>query len=131
MKVLKGFILLSACALLISCASGTHSAYVECLPARAFADSLSALKPVLLDVRSAEEFMGERIAGARNVDVDSDDFAKRTSDLNKHQATLVYCLGGVRSRRAAEQLRAMGFTRVYDLCGGFNAWTEAGNPVQH
>ncbi|MCA9619328.1 MAG: hypothetical protein KC731_09900, partial [Myxococcales bacterium] len=37
--------------------------------------------------------------------------------------TVVYCHHGVRSRTAAEQLLQRGFTQVFNLVGGIDAWS--------
>jgi monothiol glutaredoxin len=36
---------------------------------------------------------------------------------------VVYCHHGIRSAHAAEQLRAAGFTRVFNLAGGIDRWS--------
>jgi len=46
------------------------------------------------------------------------------------QPIVIYCAGGVRSALAAKALQDMGYTRVYSLAGGFEAWKEAGLPVE-
>jgi rhodanese-related sulfurtransferase len=34
------------------------------------------------------------------------------------------------SQRAARDLVGLGYTNVYNLVGGFNAWVEAGLPLE-
>jgi rhodanese-related sulfurtransferase len=43
---------------------------------------------------------------------------------------LVYCASGVRSAFAADVLQVLGFTNARSVVGGFNAWVEAGLPVE-
>ncbi|KDM93454.1 rhodanese-like domain-containing protein [Photobacterium galatheae] len=45
------------------------------------------------------------------------------------QPVYLYCRSGARSALAAESLRRMGFSQVYSLAGGIQAWQEAGFPV--
>ena len=39
------------------------------------------------------------------------------------------CAGGLRSALAAQAVQNMGLTPVYNLIGGFKAWSQAGLPV--
>jgi rhodanese-related sulfurtransferase len=41
----------------------------------------------------------------------------------------VYCRSGNMSADAVRDLEAMGYTDIFELDGGFNAWTEAGWPL--
>jgi rhodanese-related sulfurtransferase len=43
---------------------------------------------------------------------------------------IVMCDAGYASSLAAETLREIGFARAADLDGGFQAWREAGLPVE-
>ena len=56
----------------------------------------------------------------------ADDFAERIKDIKGTVA--VYCRGGRRSLKAAEQLAKQGCT-VYNLDGGILAWQKAGKPT--
>ncbi|MCA9595188.1 MAG: rhodanese-like domain-containing protein [Myxococcales bacterium] len=73
---------------------------------------------VLLDVRTPEEWGQEHIPGAVNIPVD--DIDGRASELSKDKPVVTYCKSGMRAHRAAEALRAKGFT-VYEL-GGIGDW---------
>ena len=55
-----------------------------------------------------------------------DAFKSNVSKLNKETTVLVYCAAGGRSKEAAMLLKSMGFSRIYDLDGGFTLWKEAG-----
>lgn len=88
-----------------------------------------ARQGVLLDVRTPGEYAEGHLAGARLINYYDDDFAGRVSKLDRKQTYFVYCLGGVRSKRAQAKMREMGFTRVVDLQGGFRAWVDENQPV--
>lgn len=84
----------------------------------------------LLDVRTKEEWDEGHLKGATLVTVTEKGFLEKAkAALDPKRAVVVYCRSGRRSAKAAEQLRAAGFT-VYDLDGGITAWKAAGKPVE-
>lgn len=88
-------------------------------------------KLLLLDVRSAADFAGEKghIAGALNIPLE--ELAARQGELEsrREQPVLLVCTTDRRSSRAAAQLAAAGFARVQVVQGGMNAWRDRGWPV--
>jgi rhodanese-related sulfurtransferase len=46
-----------------------------------------------------------------------------------NQPVYLICRSGARSALAALSLQQMGFTQVYSVAGGFQAWAAAGLPV--
>lgn len=80
---------------------------------------------VLLDVRTPEETAAGKIEGAIEVNVLADDFAEKINTLDKDKTYLVYCRSGRRSLRAIDTMLAGGFTKMYNLEGGYNAWSAA------
>lgn len=85
---------------------------------------------VVLDVREPGEVAGGRIAHSRNVPLSQ--LAGRLGELEKYKSkpVIVACAMGNRSTSAAGTLRKHGFTRVYNLAGGYRAWQQAGLPVE-
>lgn len=80
----------------------------------------------LIDVRTPDEYAEGHIASAVNIDYYSDSFledVKAQYPLDKPLA--VYCRSGKRSAGAAKKLANAGYT-VYNLKGGYLAWTESG-----
>lgn len=76
----------------------------------------------VLDVRTAEEFVGGRLPGAVNVDVRAKDFDSLClAKLRKDKPVAVYCRSGRRSKAAAEILVRLGFT-VKEMDGGMLSW---------
>lgn len=73
----------------------------------------------LVDVRTASEFKSGNIKSAKNIDFFSKIFTEQFEKLDKEKPVYVYCRSGVRSRKAAKKLAKMGFTKIYDLDGGF------------
>ena len=76
---------------------------------------------LILDVRTAEEFVAGHIPGAINIpneDIGTD----RIPELaDPNQLILVYCRSGNRSKQASEKLAALGYTNIVEF-GGINSW---------
>ena len=91
-----------------------------------------ATKPVLLDIRSAEEFAVSRIPGARHMPPDTVvDFAERElASLDRSQLIVVYCAVGMRSAAAARDLKFLGFTQVKNLRGSLFQWANEGRALE-
>jgi phage shock protein E len=62
--------------------------------------------------------------------VNAPDFRERVANLDRARPYVVYCKKGVRGAKAMEILKRAGFTRVYNLSGGYDAWCARGLPVQ-
>lgn len=84
----------------------------------------------LVDVRTAQEFQSGYIQDALLIDMYSADFESRLENLNKNQPIAVYCAVGQRSYNVFQLLQKKGFTEVYHLDGGIQAWASEGKPVQ-
>ncbi len=84
---------------------------------------------IVLDVRTPAEVAAGKIPGSISIDFYGDDFLAKTTELPKDREILIYCAVGARSAEAAELLTQQGFTKVYHLSGGIQAWAGAGLPV--
>lgn len=84
----------------------------------------------VIDVREPAEFRSGRIPNARNIPLGQ--VADKAKDLEKLKAkpVLLSCQTGSRSAQAATMLMKGGFTEVYNLGGGMNAWQQANMPVE-
>lgn len=78
----------------------------------------------LIDVRTPKEYTDGHIKDAVNINFYDDDFITQMSKLDKGKEIYIYCRSGGRSGRAAKKLKAAGFTKVYDLQGGFINWNK-------
>jgi rhodanese-related sulfurtransferase len=78
---------------------------------------------VVIDVRSAGEFKGGKIQGARNLDVSSGSFTESVKNLPKNKTYLLYCKSGSQSARAAGVMAELGFEQVKNLKGGIGSWS--------
>lgn len=84
---------------------------------------------ILIDVRTAEEIAEGKIPGAMELDYFLPNFSSSVEKLEKDQEIYIYCAVGSRSREAAEMLIQQGFTKVYHLSGGIQAWAQKGLPI--
>ena len=85
--------------------------------------------PIVIDIRTKDEFDEGHLQGAVNVDFLSPDFKRTLQTLDKNKTYLVYCQSGGRSGRSMKAFRDGGFTKIYHLNAGFGAWQAAGKPV--
>jgi rhodanese-related sulfurtransferase len=76
---------------------------------------------VLLDVREQEELGIAAVAGARHIPMR--EVPARLDELDAATPIVVMCHAGGRSRRVAEFLKGNGFSNVYNLKGGIDAWS--------
>ena len=108
--------------LLVGCSGGDHmNTYEQITPAEAKALMDSGEGYVILDVRTPEEFAAGHIAGAILIP-DYEIREKAESILtDKDQLILVYCRSGRRSKNAANELAALGYTNIKEF-GGINNW---------
>ncbi len=80
----------------------------------------------LVDVREPHEWDICRIEGARLAPLSS--FAEALRTMDSARDVVLYCKSGVRSAKAARQLQAAGFKRVWNLAGGILRWSEEIDP---
>ncbi len=115
--------------LLAACSNAQNKAGFEELNPQSFQAQLKSHAGVLLDVRTPQEFAAGHIAQAKNIDYKDSNFRSALSKLDKDETYYVYCKAGVRSSKAGDMMQELGFTKVYLLDGGVDAWKEAGLPL--
>lgn len=86
--------------------------------------------PVVVDVRSPQEFHSGHVPGAVNVPVQ--ELQGHLSELQPYRNTelVLYCEAGPRALYAGHVLAQQGFTEVRILSGHMSAWREAGLPAE-
>ncbi len=103
----------------------------QVLPVDEFDKTYSATStPILLDVRTPDEFSKGHLVKAQNIDYRNPNFQAQIKELDKTKPVFVYCLAGARSAAAVEILRQNGFNTVYDLKGGYLQWTAKQKPIE-
>lgn len=92
-------------------------------------DMLAHKDFILIDVHIPEQ---AHIAGT-DAFIPFDEIRQRPQDLpqDKEAKVVVYCRSGNMSQRAAEDLRKMGYSNVYNLDGGTNEWQKQGYRVEN
>ncbi|MGI9051882.1 MAG: rhodanese-like domain-containing protein [Ilumatobacteraceae bacterium] len=110
---------------------------IENLTVEQLAAEIAAGDAVLVDLREPEELTANgKIPGSLNVPRGMLEFrADPTSSyhqepLDPSKRVIVHCAAGGRSALAAATLQDMGYERVAQLEGGFNAWKQAGHPTE-
>jgi len=96
---------------------------VQELSVRDADDQRRAGSVTIVDVRPADERAIAAIDGAFET-FDGDNRA-RLEALPKDTPLAFLCHHGGRSAQAAEQFRALGFSKVYNITGGIDAWSDA------
>lgn len=78
---------------------------------------------VVLDVRTPSETAQGMVEGAIEVDYQALDFETKINALDKDKTYLVYCRSGKRSVGASNIMAEQGFGDIYNLLGGYKAWS--------
>jgi rhodanese-related sulfurtransferase len=86
--------------------------------------------PVVLDVRSPDEYRVGHVPGAINIP--HRQIGARLDELTeaKQRGLVVYCEGGPRTEYAESVLRQAGFEQLYHLEGDMGAWRMNRLPVE-
>lgn len=76
--------------------------------------------PIVLDVRTREEFAAAHVPSAMNIPLQ--ELQERHAELGaKAIPIVIYCRSGVRSAAAASLLKSLGFTDLTDI-GAMSNW---------
>ncbi len=84
--------------------------------------------PLILDVRTPEEFRLGHIPGA--VNIPHTELASRIGEVQQSCAVVLYCMLGPRARLGERTLLDAGVDNVLHLDGGLYAWQQAGFAVE-
>ncbi len=102
--------------------------YVE-VNAQTAKEIIKKKKPLLLDVRTPNEFYSGHLKNAKLIPLQQ--LEQRISEISdyKNKDIFVYCRSGNRSTVAAEILIKHGFKKIYNLRTGIREWINSGNKV--
>ncbi len=82
----------------------------------------------LVDVGEPREYEVRHLPGAVNISVHY--VYPRRDELSPDRDIVFICPIGVRSALACEMAAAAGFTRLYNMEGGIDAWVKEGYPIE-
>jgi rhodanese-related sulfurtransferase len=85
---------------------------------------LERREALLIDVREPSEYAAEHIPDAQLLPLSTFDPARVPQEAGKK--VVLHCVMGKRSEQAGQQLLDAGFTTVYNVRGGVQAWKDAG-----
>ena len=114
-----------------SCADQRRAEQPQPIGAAELAERIRAgSAPLILDVRTREEYAAGHIPGA--VNIPHDELSGRLEELGADKATemIVHCRSGWRAVFAEDILIRAGYTNLRDLEGHMQAWQEAGYPTE-
>ena len=77
---------------------------------------------LVLDVRTPKEFAAKHVSNARLVPFEELDERYRSDVPDTREKILVYCSSGERSRLACDLLGRAGYTNLYNIQDGLQAW---------
>lgn len=89
---------------------------------------LATGEALLVDVREDDEWAEERIPGTLLAPMS--DFDPETFPTAGERRLVVVCRVGRRSEAIAAKLARLGWSRVYNMAGGLNAWKAADLPLE-
>ena len=118
------------CTQLVSCGGLSWASSGELISQTELIEQIEAgTAPVILDVRTVEEYEAGHIQGAINIH-----FREITDRLDEIPRSVdgtivVYCERGIRANVAEETLRAAGFETVLNLEGDMVAWRKQKLPM--
>jgi len=120
--------------LLLTSLLGSSIAMAENIPAVSPHEALQMQiqkQAVIIDVRENDEWNAGHIAGAIHIPLS--EVQNHLTELAKYQnsSLIMQCRSGVRSAKAANVLKIAGFSNVYNLTGGLNAWQKADLKIQN
>lgn len=114
--------LMSMC--LLSACSVADDGTVKDIDVETFSKFANENKGIVVDVRTDEEFAQGHIDGAKQFNFFDESFEANIVKLPKDKPLYVYCRSGNRSGKATKFLVSQGYTKVYNLVGGYMAWSK-------
>lgn len=104
----------------------TDTGTLETWTAEEVARAFEAGEIALIDVRTPQEYLMERIPGALNFPMQ--DFSAAALPCQVEKRLVFHCGSGKRSEKVAREVLSAGHGKVAHMGGGFGAWKAAKLP---
>lgn len=129
--ILNSFKLIFITIQFISIVSCNSNAQTSTIAVDEFEKGITKIDIQLLDVRTEEEYNSGHLQNALQANWNNEtEFQNRVKSLDKTKPIYIYCLSGGRSANAMQWLYSNGFSKVYNMKGGINAWKQADKKLQ-
>jgi phage shock protein E len=116
---------------ILLCALPVRAEDVPDMPQRELVARLgSPSAPLILDVRSADEYAAGHLPGAINIPHTEVAAALPRLAADRDRDIVVYCVSGRRAGMAISVLRADGFRHLWHLTGDYPGWAQSGQPIE-
>lgn len=92
-------------------------------------DLLDDADPVIIDVRTPDEFAEERAENAINIPLEQLTDTSSSLPEDKDRAIITLCRVGEKSLYAMLLLKSLGYSRVKNVMGGYQSWQAEGLPM--
>jgi len=110
--------------LLILCGCSKYENY-KVLSVENFYNELNvSTDPLIIDVRTSEEFSKGHLENALNIDWNGKEFEDQITILNNERPVFIYCLSGGRSSKASNKMIELNFKNISELKGGIIEWRK-------
>ncbi len=130
LRIMVVGILILAAAMAAGCTPGdqTQGSYADLTPAEA--KQLIDENPDLVIIDVSPVYAAGHLPGAVNYYWADGSLDAAIPMLDENATYLVYCHSESASRQGAQKLVDAGFTNVYRLEGEYEAWVDAGYPIE-
>jgi rhodanese-related sulfurtransferase len=112
---------------LVACLGTEEQVAPSISPVDLYERSKGGTAPLVLDVRTPEEFQLGHIPGA--VNIPHTELTSRIDEVRSEHGVVLHCMIGPRARLGETALLEAGVPNVLHLEGGFAAWRRSGLPV--
>ena len=82
------------------------------------------VRVAIIDVRNKTELLSGVIPNSIHINVLKSSFKSEIKKLDQSKTYIVYCRSGIRSARACQIMKKLGFQDIYNLKGGILAWNK-------
>ena len=79
---------------------------------------------IVVDVRTPNEYNAGHLENAININFYDPNFKTEIVKLDHSKTILVYCKSGGRSGKSMSIMKENGFKTVYNMLGGYSAWSK-------